>query len=387
MSHSIHSDVASTVRVSGRRFEQSPYYNFYANDDTVLGVVAERYYSVFNGEDPVEAYWNLRRQAVLYDVPEKPWEIQGPDALAFLERIFARRLDTLAECRGRYAIACTHEGGTFMDGILFKMEQDRYWYVQPDGPLKPWLIAHQSGFDVNIRDPISRVLQIQGPASKKIMIDLTNGAINDNMKYFHSGYFDIGGQEIYVSRTGWTGELGFEVYSVGATTDHKKLWNDIHESGRPHGMIYASMASMETRRIEAGILDNVTDFDTSTNPFAAGLGPFIDLEKEGYIGREALQTVDQEVLLVGLKCAGATPGYGGKVMQDGIVVGHVTAATWSPTLECGIGYVRFDYADSWVGKNLCVETASGQYEACDIVPLPFYDADKNIPRGIDTLIP
>jgi len=387
MSSSIHSDVANTVRVSGRRFEQSPYYNFYANGETVLGVVAGRYYGVYNGEDPVEVYWNLRRQAVLYDVPEKPWEIQGPDVLPFLERIFARRVDTLSEGRGRYAIACTHEGGTFMDGILFKMEEDRYWYVQPDGPLEPWLIAHKTGFDVSIKDPKSRVLQIQGPNSKKIMADLTNGAIDESMKYFHSGFFDIGGQEMYVSRTGWTGELGYEIYSVGATTDHKRLWDHIHESGGPHGMIYASMASMETRRIEAGILDNVTDFDTTINPFEAGLGPFIDLEKEGYIGHEALQTANKDTLLVGLKCMSATPSYGGEVIEDSNVVGHVTAATWSPALECGVGYVRFDYPNNWLGKNMVVKTGTGQHEECEIVPLPFYDAQKKIPRGLENSIP
>ena len=387
MSSSIHSDIANTVQVSGRRFEQSPYYEFYRNTETVLGVVADRYYGVFNGEDSVAAYWNLRRQSVLYDVPEKPWEIRGPDAQAFLEKIFARPVVTLLEGRGRYAIACTEEGGTFMDGILFKMEQDRYWYVQPDGPLKPWLLAHKPGFDIEINDPKSRVLQIQGPTSKKIVQDLTHGAIDDNMKYFHSGYFDIGGQELYVSRTGWTGELGYEVYSVGATTDHKKLWDNIIEAGKAHGMIYASMASMETRRIEAGILDNITDCDTTMNPFEAGLGPFIDLGKEGYIGRQALQTVNKDVLLLGLKCETNIPAYGGRVMDGSTQVGWVTAATWSPTLECGVGYVRFTEPNEWVGKSLKVETETDVVSECEIVPLPFYDTAKEIPRGIDTRIP
>ncbi len=387
MTSSIHSDVSNAVRLSGRRFEQSPFYDFYANGNTILGVVAGRYYAVHNGEDPVETYWNLRRRAVLYDVPEKPWEIVGPDALPFLERIFARRIDTLSECWGRYAIACTHDGGTFTDGILFKMEENRYWYVQPDGEIKTWLLAHSAEFDVVIRDPKSRVLQIQGPTSKRIMADATNGAIGDGMKYFQSGYYDVGGQELYVSRTGWTGELGYEVYTVSPTTDHRKLWNHLFEAGRAHGMTFGSLASMETRRIEAGILDNVTDFDMSVNPFEAGLDSFIDLQKEDYIGRQALQNTNKEVLLLGVKCFEATPGYGGEVIRHSKVVGEVTAAAWSPTLDCGIGYVRFFESSDWIGMKLEVSSERGELFPCEIVPFPFYDSEKKIRRGIDTRIP
>ena len=388
MSHSIHSDTANTVRIGARRFDMSPFHDCYANSETVLGVVADRYYPVFNGEDAIAHYWDLRQRSALYDVPEKPWQIEGPDALPFLEKIFARRIDNLADGRGRYCIACTHDGGTFMDGILFKMAENCYWYVQPDGALEPWLVAHKADFDVRIFDPRGRVLQIQGPMSKQVMADLTAGAIDDSMKYFHSGYFDIGGQRLYVSRTGWTGELGYEVYTVETpssifeTTDHKKLWDDLMVAGEPNGMVYGSMASMEIRRIEAGILDNVTDFDITMTPFEAGLGPFIDLEKEGYIGREALVQMDQRVLLLGLKTANGVPAYRGLVLDGNSEAGCVTAAAWSPTLECGIAYVRFGEAGDWVGRTLSVQTADDEVVDCEIVELPFYDREKKIPRGL-----
>lgn len=234
----------NTVRISARRFEQSPYFDSYVSPETVLGVASGRYYESVNGKDPVETYWNLRRKSVLYDVPEKPWQIEGPDAVPFLERIFARQISNLPGGRVRYAIACTHDGGTFMDGILFRMEENRFWYVQADGDLETWLIAHSDGFDIKISDPNSRVLQIQGPNSMKVMADATSGSIDKSMKYFDSGFYDIGGQELYVSRTGWTGELGYEIYSGGAKTDHKRLWNDVFEAGSPYGMVYGSMASM-----------------------------------------------------------------------------------------------------------------------------------------------
>ncbi|MCB0998126.1 MAG: aminomethyltransferase family protein [Ilumatobacteraceae bacterium] len=385
MSTSIHSDTKNTVRVGARRFEQSPYFDFYANSETVLGVVAGRYYTVFNGEDPLETYWTLRRKVVLYDVPEKPWQIEGPDAIPFLERVFARHIGNLPEGRGLYAIACAPNGGTFMDGILFNLGEGRYWYVQPDGALEPWLVALSDGFDVRVSDPRSRVLQLQGPSSMKVMADLTDGAINEMMKYFHAGFYDIGGQRLYISRTGWTGELGYEIYSEGATTDHARLWADLMSAGGPHGMVYGSMASMEIRRIEAGILDNLTDFDLTTNPFEAGLGAFIDIDKEGYVGRSALLEADQRPLVLGITCADAIPEYLGTVLDDDIAVGNVTASAWSPTLGFGIAYVRFATASDWIDRTLTVTTEAGGRASCKVVALPFFDREKRIPRGIPDL--
>lgn len=383
MGTSITSYKTNTVRISATRFEQSPYYQNYVNSDTVLGVAAGRYYASFNGEDPVETYWTLRRKAVLFDVPEKPWQIEGPDVLPFLEKIFTRRIGNLPEGRGRYAIACTPDGGTFMDGILFKLAENRFWYVQPDGPLEAWLMAHSNGFDVTISDPNSRVLQIQGPSSMRIMSDATNGAIDENMKYFHSGYYNVGGQQLYVSRTGWTGELGYEIYSGGVTTDHNRLWNHMLEAGTPHGMTFGSLIAMGTRRIEAGILDNLTDFDTSMNPFQAGLGRFLELDKTDFIGRTALLKADRKTLLYGVKCPTVAPRDHSEIIDGTASVGRVTTGAWSPFLECGIGYVRFNEPGDWAGESLLMETRHGEFVACEILALPFYDPEKCIPRGLE----
>jgi glycine cleavage system aminomethyltransferase T len=119
MNNSTRSNPPDTVRIPAGRFEQSPLFDCYAIPDTLLGIAANRYYAADNGENIEETYWSLRQKMVLFDVPEKPWQIEGPDAVPFLERIFARPIDTLTEGRGRYAIACTTDGGIFMDGILF----------------------------------------------------------------------------------------------------------------------------------------------------------------------------------------------------------------------------------------------------------------------------
>ncbi|MEI8179493.1 aminomethyltransferase family protein [Aestuariivirga sp.] len=384
MSNSIHSDRMRTVQVSARRFERSPFEGKWLGPDTVMGVYAGRYYSVFNGEDVENGYWTLRRKAVLYDVPERPVEISGPDAERFLEHTFSRRITTLKEGRGRYAIACDHRGHVFMDGVLFRLGHNRFWYVQPDGALETWLLANSAGFDITVTDPLSRVLQIQGPASLAIMSAATDGAITEDMGYFHAGFFTIAGQRVYVSRTGWTGEMGYEVYTQGAATDCDRLWDRLMAVGQPHGMIFGSISSMEMRRIEAGILDNGTDFDLTMTPFEAGLGRFVDLDKSDFIGRAALLTADQQgKRLFGLKCRSGIPGYREVIMEGTRPVGHVTAGTWSPFLALGIGYVRFDVPGPWAGRELQVRTAEKGVLDCEIIDLPFYDPEKRIPRGLD----
>jgi len=382
MSGSSRPEASDTALIPVDRFEQSPFFNCYGKPDSLLGVAANRYYVDDNGEDIEEVYWALRRKAALFDVPEKPWQIEGPDALPFLERIFARSVGTLAQGRGRYAIACTPDGGIFIDGILFKLATNRYWYVQPDGALEEWLTAHRGGFDVHISDPGSRVLQIQGPNSMKVMSAATNGAIDKNLNYFGAGYYDIDGQRLYISRTGWTGELGYEIYTDGSNTDCERLWDYLFEVGSPHGMLFGSLKAMGIRRIEAGILDNLSDFDMSMTPFEAGLGPFIDLEKADFIGRSALLEADRRSLLYGITCLSQAPYRQAEILDGETCVGQVTASGWSPCLEVGIGYVRFNEAREWGGKSLLMKTRNGEQVSCEVIALPFYDSEKRIPRGL-----
>ena len=112
----------------------------------------------------------------------------------------------------------------------------------------------------------------------EIMRAASAGRIDEGMRYFQAGFFDLGGQEVHVSRTGFTGELGYEIYSLGDATDHLALWDHLMASGEPHGMEFSSTSPMTIRRIEAGILGNTTDMDTTMTPFEAGLAPFIDMD-------------------------------------------------------------------------------------------------------------
>ena len=370
-----------TLRISTKRFEASPYTDKYANDDMVFGVYCRRLYPLSIGDDPIEQYWKLKRGVMLYDVPEKPLDIKGPDAVALLERVFTRRIDSLKTWRARYAVACTPQGGILMDGVLIRLAEDHFWYVQADGEFESWLLAHSQDLDVTIRDPKSRVLQIQGPKSLEVLQAAAGAGVPEGFGYFHAGVFDFDGQELLVTRTGWTGEMGFEIYSE-ADTDHHALWDYLMTSGAPLGMSFSSLESMGIRRLEAGILDNGTDIDPSMTPYEAGLGAFVELDKPEFVGRDALAKADQSSLLMGLTCSEAVPLSGLQVLDRDTVVGHITAGAWSPYLETGIGFVRFQQPGDWLGRKLALCTPEGGQHECEIVSLPFYDAHKNIPRGL-----
>jgi len=207
------------------------------------------------------------------------------------------------------------------------------------------------------------------------------------MGYFKAGYFEIGGQLLYVSRTGFTNELGFEIYTNGSETDHVALWNHLIKVGEPYGLEFSSTRAMTIRRIEGGILGNTTDMDTTMNPYEAGLGAFVDMDKDEFVGRDALVGLDTRALLFGLTCEGATPTSNSEIIDGDSVVGQITAGVPSPTLGMGIGYVRFHYQDEWVGRKLILRLPSGECHSCAIVDLPFFDKERHIVRGLDRKIP
>ena len=382
-------DLDYLVKISARRFEESPFLPRQDTTQMIKGVYAGRFQAVYNGEDPIKKYWVLRQKALMFDVPEKPIEIRGPDATEFLNKIFSRNIENVREGRGYYAIACTHTGGIFMDGVLFKLSKDKYWYVQADGPFETWLTAFSEGYDVTVNDPKSRVLQIQGPASIDIMNRATAGKIDENMNYFSSGFFDLGGQNLYVSRTGFTNELGFEIYSKGKLTNHLALWDHLIESGKEFGMEVSSTRALTIRRIEGGIFGNLTDMDTTMTPFEAGLGQIIDLRKKDFVGRKALINSDKRALLFGLTCESTVPASGSLVFDNEIdePIGQITAGVPSPTLGLGIGYVRFSKPGDWIGRSLSLQLPDKTIHVGRIVELPFFDREKNIVRGKDRRIP
>jgi len=372
---------STTLPVGVKRFDKGPYFDFYHKEDNLYGVYAERFYPISIGTNTEEMYWNLRRKAVMYDVPEKPIQIEGPQAGEFLDKVFSRKISTMKVGRGKYAIACYEDGGIFIDGVFFRLEENKFWYVQPDGPLETWLKAHQADYKVKISDPSSRVIQIQGPKSQEILFKLTNGSLDDSFKYYHSGFFEIAEQKVYISRTGWTAELGYEIYSLDKDTNYKKLWDTILEIGKPFGLVHDGILSMEIRRIEGGILDSNTDFDFSMNPYEAGLGSLVDLSKDNFIGKKALEVLVQKTgkKLFGIISDEAFKYKSNISLSNNEIVGYLPASTWSPTLKKYIGYVRFNYSGKWTDFKVKAEGIDKNLVDCEIVDLPFYDKEKKNP--------
>ena len=378
-----------TIQLSAFRIGQSPFAHRYATDQTVFCLYCDRLYPVkmTPGEDPVPNYWKLRRGVMLYDVPEKPLEIIGPDASRLLGKVLTCRVETLPVGRARYGLACRSDGTILMDGVVMRLAPDRFWYVKANGEFQSWLEANAIGLDVRVSDPDSRVLQIQGPKSLHVLNAAMGGGLSEDFKYFHADFFDVCGQRLWVSRTGWTGETGIEIYcnSGPEPTDHDALWDGLLACGEPFGMEFSSSSSMGLRRVESGILDNGTDIEPGLTPYGAGLGQFVKFDKDGFIGRDALETADRSQLLFGLVCATATPEAGMHVHFNDRPVGHMTVGSWSPTLDAGIGYVRFDQrlpGGDWHGKTVWLHDRDATPHEATVDTLPFVDKQKQLPRAV-----
>ncbi len=269
-----------------------------------------------------------------------------------------------------------------------RIGENRYWYVLADGEFMPWIHAHAAGMDVTIRDPESWVLQIQGPKAFDVLASLVADAPPDPFKYFSVHDCSIAGQPFLISRTGWTGEMGFELYSLNPQMDGPAMFETILERGKPHGLIFSSLESMGIRRIEAGIMDNGTDMDATMTPYQAGLGQFVNLDKDcDFHRQESAGKGRSGPAVLRLDLRGAHRCLARASRSDGKEVGATTAGGWSPYLEKGIAFARMDYADDWVGKPVTVELADGSEHEAIMVSLPFYDEEKLIPRGLANSTP
>ena len=202
-------------------------------------------------------------------------------------------------------VACHHGGGIACDGVVFRLAADRFWYVHADRDVFTWMSAlsnvrvverlrghHPRSPNVGTANP--------GPRSLKILAECCDEAMPTPLRYFHAAQITLGGQPVLVSRTGWTGELGFEIYNLDPTFDGPALWNHLLTVGIQHGLEPCSTYAMNPRRIEAGILNYGTDMDWDTTPFDLGLGRFVDFEGD-FVGRDALTKADKRARLSGFK--------------------------------------------------------------------------------------
>jgi aminomethyltransferase len=369
----------SYLPISDHRFKKSPFFKCNDRPDTLYGLYNNRLYPISSGKDEVSDYSQLREKCCLYDVPETPLMISGKDSIAFLNRLFTRDIGKIKIGKAGYAIACDHHGGIVMDGVLLRPNDYEYIYVQANGDFLNWANAFVGDLDVSIKDFDSWVLQVQGPTSLDVLEAVSDISV-ENFPYYSVAETVINGISVYVSRSGWTGERGFEIYSKNAEFDGVGLWNHLLEKGAPAGLRGSDVSSMHVRRIEAGILDYGTDLDQTLNPFEVGLKRLVHFDKADFIGRQALIDTNRKAIrLMGLKCADTSLTRGDQLLDaQGENIGFVSAGAWSPFLETGIALIRLNEAKPH-DFQLRVVTASGEFDA-NVSDLPFYDPQKRLAR-------
>ncbi len=330
-----------------------------------------------------EMYWKVRREVILRHTGELPVEVEGPDAAELLDRVCTRRIAPMRVGRCSYQFACFEDGGMITDGVLVRLAEDRFWFVQADGDLISWLRAHASGLDVAVRDPRVWVSQVQGPKSLDVLAAVVDGDPPEPFKYFDAAEVSIGGQPVVITRSGFSNELGWEFY-LRPGMDAAAVGDRILDVGETDGMIITSAEVFRARRIEAGLLNAGSDFDETTTPFAAGLGGFVDLDKD-FVGRSALVDADQRCRTWGLEVEGGVAQLGRAVRpgDGGDAIATVCSSGWSPFQQCGVAIVRVDDPGLTpdLRRTLRVRCVDDSDRSARLRTLPMIDPERLIPRG------
>lgn len=326
-----------------------------------------------------DGYWQLRQKAAVLHTGEFPLQFQGPDAEKLLDKLFTKDITKLKPGRCGYGLACYEDGGLLVDGILLRLSEDSFWYAQADGDFYSWARAHAVGMDVSITDPEVYVSQVQGPNALKILEAASDDGLPESFGYFAMARVKLGGQEVVVTRTGYTNELGWEFYTE-PHHDAAALWSHLQEAGQPFGMSLFGLDAMHIRRIEAGILNAGADFDYTTTPYDVGLGMLVDEDKGDFIGKAALQKASKETRLTGIFCD-AEPHIGADIQLNGETIGQVTAGAISPYLKHGIGIALMNAAGHGAGTDVMIGCIDGELHKGQLADLPLYDKKGEIQRG------
>ncbi len=370
----------------GARLRRSPFFD-----------ATQRYgargYTVYNHMlfpiafgDLEEEYWHLVNHVTLWDVAvERQVEITGPDAFAFTNLLTPRELAHCAVGQGKYVVITDESGGIINDPVLLRLGHNHFWLALADSDVLLWAkgVALNAGLRVEIREPDVSPLQLQGPKAKDVAIALFGERVRA-LRYYHFFEASLDGIPLVVTRTGWTAEIGYEIYlRDGSRGDD--LWERIMAAGRAHQI--RPTGPSDIRRIEAGILNWGADFNLENNVYEVGLERLVDdAKRTPYIGREALARIKAAGVarkLVGIEIAGPRIEFNAvkwPVDAAGETVGRVTSAIWSPRLDRNIGYAMVSIAHAALGAALRVDVPGAGARAATVVPMPFVDPSKEIPK-------
>jgi glycine cleavage system aminomethyltransferase T len=369
----------------GARLKRSPYFECTQRAGC-------RGYTVYNHmllpicyDDPVSEYRKLLEGVTLWDVSvERNVEISGPDGARFMELLTPRDLSKCKVGEGRYVLLTDDAGGIVNDPVLLRLADNRFWLACADSDVLLWArgVALRSGLQVEVRELEVAPLQLQGPKSRQVAQALFGEKIS-GLGYY--GFFEtrLDGIALIVTRTGWTGELGYELYLLDPAQG-EALWNRVMDAGKPFGI--AATGPSDIRRIEAGILNHGIDMTIENNPYEIGMERLVDLTKADFIGKAALRRIRDNGparRLAGLEIGGAPLDLNmtrWPVRIGGQNHGHVTSAVHSPRLQKNIGYAYVPAQQAAEGTHVQIETSCGTREGT-IVRMPFFDPARVAARS------
>ena len=354
--------------------------------------------SVYSSNGAIEEYWACREKAVVLDLsPLRKFEVTGPDAEALMQWCLTRDIKKLSVGQVVYSAMCYEHGGMIDDGTVFRLGRDQFRWIGGDDYSGIWLReqAEKLGLKVMVRSSTDQVhnLAVQGPNSRQIMQRMIWTAPHqptiEELGWFRLTVGRIGGPTgapVVVSRTGYTGELGFEIFCH--PKDGAAVYDAVWANGGDLGLKPMGLAALDMVRIEAGLIFAGYDFSDQTDPFEAGIGFTVPLKSktDDFIGREALIRRKETPLhkFVGLDIdANVDVGHGDCVHLGRAQVGVVTSSMRSPLLGKNIALARVDVAHAAVGTALEVGKLDGQQKRLPavIVPLSHYDPKKTRPQS------
>ena len=299
-----------------------------------------------------------------------------------------RDLTKCAVGQGKYMLVTAEDGGIVNDPVLLRIEENRWWMALADSDAGLWArgVATHAGMDVKVREPEVYPVQVQGPKSKDVMRTLFGPAIDD-IKYYWTLTTEVDGIPVVISRTGWTGEVGYEIY-LRDPSRGGDLWDRIMEAGKPHKI--RPIAPCEARRIEAGIFNYGSDMTIDDTPFhVMGLERLVEPQDADYIGKAALEEIradgrrSQARRHRGRRRRAAVRAVAQvrRAVTTARPVGTVTDLIWSPRLEKNIGYVWVPIELAGPGNALEIVAPDGGIWPATTAAIPFLDPKKTVPLG------
>ena len=371
----------------GPRVRKSPFFEVTRRDGARAFTVYNHMYMPTMYEGAEAEYWSLVNDVTIWDVScQRQVEISGPDAFDLIQLLTPRDMSKCRVGQCQYLVLTDNAGGIINDAVMLRLGERQFWISPGDGDVYLWVqgAAARSGLDVRVFEPDVSPLQVQGPKSAYVARKLFGDDIL-RLKYYWMIETELDGIPLVVSRTGWSGEFGYELYLRDASQG-ARLWDLVRDAGREYDM--RPIAPSVIRSIEGGLLSYCSDITRDDNPYVIGFDFFVDFDQGDFIGREALMKIAEEGAkrkLVGVEFDHASfPMPNSQfypVLVGGRKVGHVTRCVYSPRLERNIGYANVPVEYAGIGSELRFSCPLGDMPA-RVVEWPWFPAVKTLPEDL-----